>query len=427
MRFVVTLFCVLFAHNAAHAENATFTYLKTVPAAELTRMLNEERATFISAQKPGTGYVLPPVSTASNDVELYTVRYDSRVPEQNGRPIKASGLLALPVLADRSRLPLIAYQHGTVFGKYEVPSYAFQATNPSDYPHYDGSYEARYMAGLFAGNGYALMAADDFGLGGAAANPEAFVVKESTQRGSEDLYRDVVAFMKSKGIAQKELFLGGWSQGGLNTTGLQERLEADGIPVTAAFTASAPSDPYATLRGLIFYPRKDVDAPWLNAILALTVFSFENYYGPGDLAKQTLDPAVYDDMKAIYDRSYKGQDGLQAILQRLSTRSLKEYLRPPLRDPISFSASTYGKLLAASETYRQGFKAPLRMFYGTNDEVIKTMNAQLPAIYQAILIGNLSDQTANAVTTEEVEGATHRLTFITAAPAAKAWMDGLQE
>jgi hypothetical protein len=283
------------------------------------------------------------------------------------------------------------------------------------------------MVGLFAGNGYALMAADDFGLGGGAANPEAFVVKGSTQRGSEDLYRDVIRFLKTKGIQQQELFLGGWSQGGLNTTGLQERLEADGIPVTAAFTASAPSDPYATLRGLIFYPRKDFDAPWLNAILALTAFSFENYYGPKGLAKQTFDPAVYDDMKAIYERSYKGQEGLQAILQRLSTRSLKEYLQPELRDPVSFSASPYGQLLATSETYRQGFRAPLRMFYGTSDEVIKTMNAQLPAIYQAILIGNLSDQSANVVTTEEVKGATHRLTLITAAPAAKAWMDSFQK
>lgn len=101
----------------------------------------------------------------------------------------------------------------------------------------------------------------------------------------------------------------------------------------------APSDPYATLRGLIFHPRKDIDAPWFNAILALTVFSFENYYGPIDLARQTLDPAVYDDMKAIYERSYKGQEGLQVILQRLSARSLKEYLQPELRDPVSFGAS----------------------------------------------------------------------------------------
>jgi hypothetical protein len=67
------------------------------------------------------------------------------------------------------------------------------------------------------------------------------------------------------------------------------------------------------------------------------------------------------------------------------------------------------------------------MFYGTSDEVIKTMNAQLPAIYQAILIGNLSDQSANVVTTEEVKGATHRLTLITAAPAAKAWMDSFRK
>lgn len=109
MRLIIALLCLFVAHGFAFAENATFTYLKTVSAAELTRMLNEERATFISAQKPGAGYELPPLSTASNAVEIYTVRYESRVPEQNDRRIEASGFLALPVLADRSKLPLISY------------------------------------------------------------------------------------------------------------------------------------------------------------------------------------------------------------------------------------------------------------------------------------------------------------------------------
>ena len=115
MRLILSLLCLIAASTAAFAENAVFTYLKTVPAAELTRMLDAERATFIASQSPGEGYQLPPVSTAANDVELYTVRYQSHVPEQGGRPITATGLLALPVLSDRSRLPLIAYEHGTVY------------------------------------------------------------------------------------------------------------------------------------------------------------------------------------------------------------------------------------------------------------------------------------------------------------------------
>ena len=427
VRLILSLLCLIAASTSAFAENAVFTYLRTVPAAELTRMLDAERSTFIASQSPGDGYQLPPVSTASNDVELYTVRYQSHVPEQGGRAITATGLLALPVLGNRSRLPLIAYEHGTVYGKYEVPSYAFVATNPSDYPHYDGAYETRYMTALFAGNGYALMAADYFGMGGSASEPEAYFVKASTQQASEDLYADVMAFLSSQGIARRELFVGGWSQGGLNATGLQERLEADGIPVTASFTASAPSDPYAALSGLMFYPRPGIDATWTNTIVALSVFAFENYYGPMGLARQTLDPAVYDDMKAIYERSYKGQAGLKSIMERLGSRAVVDYLKPELRDPVRFATSRYGQLLAFTETYRQSFRAPLRMYYGTVDEVVKPMIGQLAAIYQSILIGNLADQSANPVAAIAVKGGTHRLTFIAAAPAAKAWMDGMRD
>lgn len=426
LRLILLLVCLFTATTAALAEDAVFSYLKTVPAAELNRMLDAERATFIASQTAGEGYELPAVSTASNDVELYTVSYQSRVPEEDGKPITATGLIAVPVLADRARLPVIAYEHGTVYGKYEVPSYAFLATNPSDYPHYDGSYETRYMAGLFAGNGYVLVAPDYFGMGGSTAQPEAYFVKGSTQRASEDLYRDAVRFLQSKGIAQTQLFIGGWSQGGLNATGLQERLEEDGIPVTATFTASAPADPYAALNGLLFYPRVGIDAPWVNTIMALSVFAFQNYFGPADLARSTLDPSVYDDMKAIYERSYQGRDGLKQIMERNASRKLLEYLKPELRDPVRFGNSTYGRLLASNETYRQTFRAPVRMYFGSHDEVVKQMIGVLMAAYQAVLIGNWSDQSENNVHPINVKGGTHRLTFITAAPAAKAWMDGLR-
>ena len=91
-----------------------------------------------------------------------------------------------------------------------------------------------------------------------------------------------------------------------------------------------------------------------------------------------------------------------------------------------FAISRYGQLLASTETYRQSFRAPMRMYYGSVDEVVKPMVGMLAAIYQAILIGNLADQSANTVAAIEVKGGTHRLTFIAAAPAAKAWMDGMR-
>jgi hypothetical protein len=53
------------------------------------------------------------------------------------------------------------------------------------------------------------------------------------------------------------------------------------------------------------------------------------------------------------------------------------------------------------------------------------MVGQLPAAYQAVLIGNEADLVENRVIAEKVAGSDHRRTFISAAPFAKAWMDGL--
>ena len=55
------------------------------------------------------------------------------------------------------------------------------------------------------------------------------------------------------------------------------------------------------------------------------------------------------------------------------------------------------------------------------------MIGRLSAAYQGIMIGDDSDPALNPVVAEAVPGADHRRTFITAAPAAKAWMDGIRK
>ena len=413
--------------GSARAKGAVFTLLKTVTAAELTRILDEERTAFLAASEAHPDYALPPPATATNDVELYVVRYDSVIPERGNRKTTASGLLAIPVLPDRSQIPAIIYEHGTVFGKYEVPSYAFRAKNPTPHPHYDAAYETRYMVGLYGGNGYAVIAPDYFGMGDAADAPEAYFVKASTQQASYDCYRDAVAFLASKGIAPAHLFVGGWSQGGLNATGLLEKLEREKVAVAGTFTASSPSDPFAALSGLMHHPRPGLDAAWLNTIVALSVFAFEHYHDEQDLAKSVLAPDAYDGLRSIYERSYDGPEGLVARLAAFGGRPLLGYFRAEYRDPAYFAASRYGQLLAEAETYRQLFRSPVRAYYGTRDEVVKEMIGRLSATYQGIMIGDDSDPALNPVVAEAVPGADHRRTFITAAPAAKAWMDGFRK
>jgi len=425
MRLLIAFFCLLTTWSVAHAEGASFSFLKTITVSELNTILTTERDKFLTGVSAGDGYQLPPASVASNAVDLFVVRYHSYRPELRGKKrVLVSGLLAVPKTASPGNmLPLVAYQHGTVWGKYEVPSYAFRTSNPDGYEHYDNAYETRYMVALYAGNGYALMAADYFGMGDNSRSNEAYMMKHSAAQVNYDLYLDVRRYLASRNIGVSHFFLGGWSQGGLNTTGFLERLEQQNVQVRAAFTAAAPNDPYAALNAVFYHPRGR-DAPWINTILALTIFSCENYMGPKGLAKATINPDYYLGFKAIYERTFYPGRLHDLLTSWWGTPNLK-YLRPEFSDPAYLAGSGYGKCLAASETFRQEFKTPLRMYYGSNDEVIRTRTGLLAAEYQETLVDTPDAPSSNMITPVLVAGGDHRLTFITAAPAAKVWMDAL--
>jgi hypothetical protein len=69
-------------------------------------------------------------------VKLYRVTYPSVIPEQYNRPTTASGLLAVPE-SGLDTMPVVSYQHGTVFSRTEAPS------------HPDESMEIRLMLAQF--------------------------------------------------------------------------------------------------------------------------------------------------------------------------------------------------------------------------------------------------------------------------------------
>ena len=163
--FVSLLFFISISNVQADVK---FTKINAPTLSQLNGILRAERNSF--AQNPPDGYVMPSYSLAKNEIDLYKVSYDSIIPEQGDKPTKAYGLLALPKDRSSSPMPIISYQHGTAFGKYEVPSYAFSdQVNPV-------SYETRLMVAQFASQGYIVIAADYFGMGD-SNEPEAYTVK----------------------------------------------------------------------------------------------------------------------------------------------------------------------------------------------------------------------------------------------------------
>ncbi|MDT9126990.1 alpha/beta hydrolase, partial [Escherichia coli] len=79
-------------------------------------------------------------------------------------------------------LPVVSYQHGTVYGRQEVPGFPEQSP------------ETQLMIAQFAGQGYVVVGADYFGMG-ISTEPEGYLVKASHQQACFDFLMAANAVM----------------------------------------------------------------------------------------------------------------------------------------------------------------------------------------------------------------------------------------
>jgi len=336
---------------------------------------------------------------ATNGVTLYRVTYNSVVPERGNAPIVASGLLAIPDTGAAS-YPMMSYQHGTVYGKQQVPSFP------------DQSPETQLALAQFGGQGYVVIGADYFGMG-VSDEPEGYMVKASHQQATYDMLMASRAVLDAMGIATPQLFLGGWSQGGFVTMAMLEKLESAGVEVAAAATASAPVDVFAALSGFLDFPRPN-DADWVTSLFILSSFAFENYYGVPGLARSLINDDYYEISRKAYER-----EPFDAADVPTDVRAL---VQEAYFDPQFFASSAYGRLVIEhAHAYRWVIQSPVRNYYGEADEAISVGIGQLAATYQhAIGAGNDKVEAVSAGQTS------HRGTYATAIPEWKIWFDGLR-
>ena len=424
MRYLFILIGISFG-LLQQAYAANFTYIATKSVEELNQMLKVERKEFLADTSPNKAYRIPKATKAKNAVDLYRVEYESVIPEQGNRRIVAYGLVAIPKTDGPATLPFVSYQHGTVFGKKEVPSYSFLTDDPY---RYHNSYETRLAVAQFGGNGYVVMAADYFGMGD-SSEPEGYLVKRSHQQACLDLYLAVKDWLASeRKIEQNHLFLSGWSQGGFVTMAFLEKLEEKGITVTASSTAAAPVDLYSSFNGVIYHKRP-LDAVWLSTTFSLSSFAFENYYQMPGLVDRLFKPEYVPSIQKLYYRNYTNLEELQALILSLARYDEKSkgyvsdigmLLKDEYRDPSVFGLSEFGQLAAQSEAYRWHFKTPVKMYFGTLDEAVPPRVATLAADYQKAM-GN-----KRVVIAKPVPRANHRGAYVTAVSKQLPWFNSLR-
>ena len=333
-----------------------------------------------------------------NAVTLYEIQFDSVIPEWDNRPAMGSGLLAVPEDGATSH-PLVSYQHGTVFGRDEVPS------RP------DKSFETLLALATFGGQGYAVIAVDYFGLGPSRL-PNCFIVPRSTTQAMLDHYLASQAVLGSLGRKTPHFFVWGWSQGGWSTMQFLRRLEMLDIPVTAAATVSAPADLTAAFRRPITNPRPE-DAAWIKGCISNMLWAHEEYDRLPGLAASAIKSEHLAASRKFYDGELAWQE-----YDAGTPGGVAGLLRPDFIASAATGDGRFWQLLEDAGAYRWKIKTPLRAYGGDADEAIPPAVSRM-AVDFSRLLGSKDVEFFSAG-----ERADHRASYVSATVQVKPWFDG---
>ena len=332
-------------------------------------------------------------------VKLYRVIYPSVVPEHENVPTLASGLVAIPD-SGASAMPLVSYQHGTVFDRSYVPS------NP------DASMETRVMLLQFASQGYIVIGADYFGRGQSTL-PDSYLVRDSTQQAGVDMFIAARDFLRAQKITPTHFFVSGWSQGGWVSMQYLFKLQSLGVKVSAAAVASAPVDIYLTMNRWNANPQS-VDAVYLPGVIAIQLQAQEYYHREQGLAAAAIRP---DYLQAARDL-YTGRIDFETFFKKTPPK-VADFLKPEFIQSGATGLTPYWQVLQNKQAYRWKSDVPLRVYWGGKDEVTPKAIAFLPETVQGLLGG------AAVKTIDAGAQADHRGIYIFGAIDQKEWFDGI--
>uniref|UniRef100_E6VQ60 Lysophospholipase n=1 Tax=Rhodopseudomonas palustris (strain DX-1) TaxID=652103 RepID=E6VQ60_RHOPX len=353
--------------------------------------------------------ILPPFDAASAgarfDVDLHRIVTTTRVPETGAR-VQVSGLLAVPV-GKTGELPLVSWQHGTILSFDQVPSNLIRLAAP-DYALTDAadSLETLFNVQRFAGQGYAVIAADYVGKGPFRdGRDEAYVVKGVSVQTCLDILQAGKAAMTSLGLTPSKLLLNGWSQGALNTQWLHQALRRRSTPIAATAAASpfndlneawsywAGAQSFALPAGTTSYPALP---SWISLCMIVALGSYERYYGLNGLLDSAIRPdfrelarKYWSDYKTDFDPAKPFPTGAELLVPGFFERATDD------------RNSAFLRHLAANRASYWRYDSPIRFHYGLADEALH------PAmVYRALSAGG------HAATGIPTSGASHRATFL---------------
>ncbi len=293
---------------------------------------------------------------ATNDVQIYSVRYETIDPA--GQLTEASALVAFPTNVDKN-YPLIAYQHGTEVLRDNAPS---QKPN--------------HMSTLaLAATGYVVVSADYLGLG-ESNSLHPYVHAHSLATTIIDALRATKQLVAEKGInLNSQLFLAGYSEGGYATMVAHREIQknySDEFTVTASAPMAGPYDLSGTMVEQLFN-----DAPLPSPFyFPYTLLAYNQIYGFTETLSDYFQSPYDQNITSLYDGNHSDSEIDSAIPEK---RQLYTQHFFDLLDGESNSGLKVA--LTENDSFRWVPNSPMYLFHCINDEKVPYQNTQVAFDY----------------------------------------------
>lgn len=336
------------------------------------------------------------------DVDFYKLTYNTT--DANGNATVASGAVAIPANTDCNEFPMVAYCHGTVLRRYDVPS-----ANNSE----------AFIAKIFSSTGYIAIAPDYIGLGdNEGIHP--YMHQESQATATLDLKRATDEFLETISTTSNgEFFITGYSQGGHAAMGAAKYAQENSMIEELGLIAAAPcSGPY-DLSG----SQADVllsDLPYSNpGYVVYILISYQLAYG-------TLYTDLSDILQAPYDTEVLPYfDGIQdeydmGVVNAILPGSLSDLLVDSVLTNFSNNPNhPLRQALEDNDNYDWVPEFPIRMYYCTGDEQVDFSNSTFTDTY-------MNDNGADDVDAiNSMEGASHGACVVPALGDVYSFFSGI--
>ncbi len=334
---------LMFVWSCQETEEVTVLQPKYLVSATLVKEYSKEE--FInSLGQAGQAVAL----LVRGGVKQYRVVYKTK--NTDGTDIQASGAFIVPV-GISGKLPLLSYQHGTIFNDKDAPSY-FSA-NISE-------------ASLIATLGYIVSAPDYIGYGASNNIPHTYEHREGLASASLDMLRAVKeAIGQEKVEWNQNVYIAGYSEGGFASMSLLKKLEETASTEFNVKAASLGAGAYnKTLSFKTLINTKTSGIATHNASYIWVLLTYNNIY------------KLNRPVSSYFIEPYASQIEKEKQNARI-TGNLADLLNPTLKKGISDGTDTaLMTAVADNDVFDWKPKTSIRLYHGDKDDYVPFFNSQ---------------------------------------------------